>query len=369
MKWKPGRIPNSILFVIFLISMVFFAIVVHSRSPHKALFYEEKLKASRLTKQASVLIKEERLRLGIPIDPVNDPNGTGLIGHKYSPITTSSGVLEAKLTSTNPNMAALIVHYLKKLNLKEGDVVAIGWTGSFPAINIALLSALHTLGIKPIIITSLGSSMWGANDPQLTWLDMERVLRENGVLPYRSVYASLGGKDDVGRGLSPEGIELLKKAIDRNGVPLLYEEDIFKNVEKRLAIYRKTAGDKPIKAYINVGFGRASLGPEDALVYLKPGINRKLKSGEMPAWKSVSIEMLKEGVPVLNLIEINKLAAKHGLPVAPVPLPEPGEGKLFYEMRYSPVLAGIFAVILALLLVLTAGFDLSRYLIKKRGEP
>ncbi len=365
MKWKPGRIPDAVLFVIFLISIAFFVAVLLSESPRKAPYFDEKLKASQTMDRAMALIKEERLKLGIPIDPVNDPNGTGLIGHQFSPITSERGDLEEKLTSTNPNMAALMVKYLEKLKLKKGDVVAVGWTGSYPGLNLALLSALHSMEIEPIIITSLSSSMWGANDPQLTWLDMERIVQS--VLPYRSAAASIGGKDDIGRGLSPQGIELLKEAIERNGIPLLYEEDISKNVEKRLAIYREKAAGKPIKAYVNIGYGRASLGPLEAVEYIKPGVNRHIKK-ELLQWKSVAIEMLKDRIPVLNVVDIRMLAAKNGLPVAPVPLPRPGEGKLFYEMRYSPLLAGILAVVLAAILFGVASFNLTGYLLKRREE-
>ena len=96
----------------------------------------------------------------------------------------------------NPNFAAVVVEWLKELGVKSGDVVAVGASGSFPAMNIAVYAALHELGIEPIIISSTAASQWGANEPSFTWLDMEAVLRKSDVFPYKSVAASLGGVGD-----------------------------------------------------------------------------------------------------------------------------------------------------------------------------
>jgi hypothetical protein len=50
---------------------------------------------------------------------LNDPNRSGLIGEKYSLITTDRGDLTAKLTTLNPNISAIIVEFFKKANLKK----------------------------------------------------------------------------------------------------------------------------------------------------------------------------------------------------------------------------------------------------------
>ena len=71
--------------------------------------------------------------------------------------------------------------------------MAVSFSGSFPALNIAVLSAARVLDLHPVIISSVGSSMYGANQPEMTWLDMERILADKGLFPYRSNAASLGG--------------------------------------------------------------------------------------------------------------------------------------------------------------------------------
>jgi len=168
--------------------------------------------------QAENIIKEYRQQQGIFVDEENDPNKTALIGEKETLITTDRGNLTAKLTSLNPNLAAVIVDMFKQAKVKKGDKIAMSCTGSFPAMNIAVMSAAKVLGLKLVIISSVGASMFGANDPQFTWLDMEKLLYDKGIFPYRSVAASLGGGRDLGRGLNKTGRELISQAIERNQV-------------------------------------------------------------------------------------------------------------------------------------------------------
>ncbi len=47
--------------------------------------------------------------------------------------------------------------------------------------------------------------MWGANIPEFTYLDIESALYNEGLISSKTAYASYGGIDDVGRGLTPEG--------------------------------------------------------------------------------------------------------------------------------------------------------------------
>jgi poly-gamma-glutamate system protein len=168
-------------------------------------------------------------------------------------------VLEAKLTSVNPYFAALFVDYFHELKLRPGDPVAFAMTGSFPALNIAALAAAEELGLQAIPITSVGASMWGANDPKFTWLDMEKLLNDRGLLHTRSIAASLGGSNDRGRGLSPKGRDLLKDAVERCGIPLIHEPTLDEAILKRVELYDRASGARDIKAYVtSAGAPRAS---------------------------------------------------------------------------------------------------------------
>jgi poly-gamma-glutamate system protein len=364
MKWKAGRISDLVLLLLTIISISFFLLLEGSKSRHKSKYFEEKLRAAEYMKRGIDILKEKRLSLGIPIDLINDPNATGLIGHQTSPITTTRGDLSDKLTSTNPNIAALFVEFLKELKIKSGDTIAAGFSGSYPGLNLALLSACKSLDIYPVIITSIGSSMWGANDPQFTWLDMEKVLYEGGLFPWRSVAASIGGGNDIGMGLSREGIELVKEAARRNGVSLIEVKNLEESVERRIQIFEKYS--KNIRAYIRIGEGAFKIEETTKEERFPQGIIRKLKRGERVGVDILS-HFLSKGIPVINFQNIEDLAKKYGLPVSPIPLPEPGEGKLYYEIRYSTPLAALLAIVLGILLFAFIRFDLSRFLIQQRS--
>jgi hypothetical protein len=71
--------------------------------------------------------------------------------------------------------------------------------------------------------------------------------------------------------------------------------------------------------------------------------------------------MRERGVPVIHIGNPSQVAIDNHLPVAPVPLPEPGTGRLFFERRYSTVMAGAFALLLLGLLVMVVRYDVEWY--------
>ncbi len=343
------------------------ATVHEAQSP----LYEVKLRAARETARAFAFLKGQFLAHGFELDPVNDPAQTGLIGLEDSPITTSSGNLTAKLTSINPNFAALVVQFLHDAGVRPGDRVAVGMTGSFPALNVATLEAIRAMGAVPLVITSVGSSSWGANRPPWTWLDMEHELFEAGLIPARSLAASYGGADDVGRGLSPEGRALLDSAIVRNGIPRIHVLPLQRSVDLRMQRFREAAGGHPIRAYVNIGGGVASLGTSEVGTLLKPGLNRpeeRVFLRDLPV-QGVVYRFLEQGVPVVHLLEIGRLARQYGLPVAPAVTPEPGTGPLFWEEKYRLSVVVLLILLNGLLLFLLPRYDLVGRLLGHPEEP
>ncbi|MBD5784357.1 poly-gamma-glutamate system protein, partial [Francisella tularensis] len=125
--------------------------------------------------------------------------------------------LYANRSSVNPNMAAIFVEWLSELNLKEGDTGAVQATGSYPALYIAMLAAIKTLKLKPLIIFSAGASQFGANRPGFTWPDIYHNLVEKGVFDYDILGITLSGSHDNGYGMNPGAILKLNDAIKRNG--------------------------------------------------------------------------------------------------------------------------------------------------------
>lgn len=326
------KISTTTLIIIAILSYGMFFIVHFSVKIDK--WYRYKIGAAHLMSMAIEVIREKSVELGLQIDEITDPNKTGLIGPEYSSIVTDQGTLGVKLMSTNPNFAAVIVDLFKKAGLKRGDYIAIGYTGSLPAANIAVLAAAESMGLKPVIITSVSSSSFGATHPNFTWLDMENYLYNKGIISHRSVAASLGGKKDIAKDMPYETKKQLEAAIKRKKLIFIYEEgDINENVIKRLNIY-DTYAKGPIKCFVNVGGGHADLGSEKNDVLIPAGLSLK------PSWKGVVdkgviVKMAQRGIPIINLLNIRKLMTEYGLPVLPVPLPKGGEGRIFLEEGYK----------------------------------
>jgi len=346
------------LLLLLLISLALFLWVDNSRMFVKEKNYSEKLEAATIMQQASQLVKEYRLDQGIYLDEVNDPNRTALIGEKQTIITTDRGSLTAKLTSLNPNVAAVVIDLFIKAGLKQGDEVAVSWTGSFPAMNIAVMSAAKALDLELIPITSVGASMFGATDPDFTWLDMETFFNERGFFKYKSVGASIGGGGDLGRGLNITGRDLIQEAIERNNVPLVIDTSLERNINNKMKIYEESKQDK-IKLYVNVGGGLSSLGNSINGRLVSPGLHKHLNFKNIPL-KGTLFLFAEQRVPVIHFLDIDKLANNYDLPIAPNPIPEPGTGTMFRDERYNLTVTIIALILLLIAVMVVILFDHSQ---------
>ena len=375
MKYRPGRVHVMSLVALAVVGLALAAVAELSKSPVMQQYFSEKMEAVTLTRAGLDAIREARLGLGEPIDVDIDPNETGLIGGVMSLITTSRADREKKVAALDPNLAAVFVELLKLDGVGEGDLVAVAVTGAFPLLNAAVLAAIETVGATPVTITSVGSSSWGANDPDLTWLDMESVLIEQGILRHRSVAASRGGRVDLGRVLSAEGRALIDSAAVRNGVPLIDEPTLDESIARRMAIYEEAAGGADYAAYVNVGGGRASTGSRKAYKELRPGVSRNLGTNDLQS-RGTLFRMAQRGMPVLHVpsaeyfIKEGDLATdcltKDGdLVTTPTPLPEVGIGGIFFRDTYNVPLAGILTVLYGFLIFVVVRIDLKHYLFRK----
>ena len=268
----PAIQKTSTLVLLALLSMICFIISVSIRTIDVSGSYDAKVKAAKLMKNAMETLKDTRMESSVFIDIENDPNETGLVGSPFSLITTDEGDLDSKLTTLDPNFSAAIVDLMAQLNLVAKDTVAILMTGSMPGANIAVLTACKALGLHPISITSVGASQWGANQVDFTWLDMESILFKNDLIPSKSFAASIGGRNDMGRLLSPAGRKIIADNIKGHGIQMIRKDRLADNIQYRMDLF---SGFKPItdyKAIINVGGGVASLGTSFNLKLLPPGV-------------------------------------------------------------------------------------------------
>jgi poly-gamma-glutamate system protein len=304
---------------------------------------QQKLSAARLAERGMELIKEERLRRGHQLIRHFDPAGTGLIGDSMTLVTSVPGNLKAKQTSLNPNFAAALVQMLHDAGVREGDAVAVGCSGSFPALNVCVYAALETMRARPIIVASASASQFGANMPDLLWIDMERLLWERGLISFRAAASSLGGYEDRGLGMSHEARRLVVDAVRRNGLELLDSDSLAESIDQRARVYRQQSGGAPIRAYINVGGGAASVGRTEGKHRYRPGLNLEPPRGATEI-DSVITRFAKSGVPVIHLVEVGQLAADLGLPEAPQQRPAVGTGGVFQRAHYNRWLAAIVLV-------------------------
>ncbi|MBK6735893.1 MAG: poly-gamma-glutamate system protein [bacterium] len=347
MSWRLDRRRQLILLGLAVAALLMQVLLEYARVPVRQRDYDLKMAASQLASRAFTAVRVERGLHEGRVDLVNDPAGTGLIGPEFSLITNARGDLESKLTSVNPNFAALIVQYFRQAGLKAGDPVAVAVSGSFPALNICLYAALETMKLRPVVITSIGASMWGANDPQFTWLDMEALLAGKGIFTTRNTAATHGGGNDMGRGLSPEGRRLIEAAAARHGVPLLDATNIEEAITQRMTFWSEAQRGHAYRLSVNVGGGVASLGSSHNRLLLPSGLSYDLGDHNW-ARKGTLVLFAEQGVPVVHLLNVTRLAQDNGLPVAPDFLPQPGEGPLFQKDMYSFPLATVMLLIYSL---------------------
>jgi poly-gamma-glutamate system protein len=373
MKWREGPVPTWHLVGLAMLAVVVFWVAERTATQVQQPRYRTKLKAAQTAQLAQEAIRSEVRRRGLSVDLRNDPWETGLIGEERTVITSDRGVISAKILATNPNFAAAFVELLHRAGVDKGERVAIGVTGSMPGWNIAILSACLAVGAEPVLITSLGASDWGANRPDLTWLDMEAVVREAGIWPYKSCAASMGGGGDNGRGLSPEGRALLRKAMERNGVPFLEAGTLEDNIRMRMDKYKELAPPEGYAAYVNVGGGLASIGGAVNERLIPPGYSRRLPVANYSV-RAVINRMSDLQVPVINLSEVMTMAKRFELPLLVGPeAPEVGEGSLYFKGQYDVTMTAVLTAVLALIVFGVIRLDLKHYLVRRPrpapGEP
>jgi poly-gamma-glutamate system protein len=322
--------------------------------------YEAMISATRLATECMATIKAEALQRGIQIQRESDPTQSGLIGVWLSPVTSSYGSLGSKQTSVNPNFAAVVVKLLRQAGVQADDCVAVAYSGSFPAVNACVCAALQVIRARPVIVASAASSQWGANRPELLWIDMEAVLYRRGLIGFRSVAASLGGGNDRAERMPEEGRRMLRQAIERNSLPYLSAETLDRDVQQRMEIYQRHAAGRRIGAYVNVGGAIASNGPAEEGRWIGPGLTLKLPAGAVTEDSAMS-RFADAGIPVINLVDMYDLAPEFGLPWRPRTLPPVGEGRAYGHLRYNRPLAGVT------LAVIIGGLLIAAYLRRRSG--
>ena len=334
--FKPAIQKTRVLVILAIVNLLLFLWASNSTGKIEAPGHEYKIQAANRMKSAMTVLKETRYGENpVFLDAINDPNETGLVGPKFSHISTGEGDLDSKLSTLNPNFAALIVEIFLEAELTKGAKVAVSFTGSMPGANLAVMSACEVMEITPYIVSSVGSSHWGATSPDFTWIDMEKILVSQDKLTHQSIAVSYGGKSDAGGGMSPFGREQIYNAFERSGISKFIEvERLSESVQTRLDLYKESAHLNEYSAYINVGGGAASVGTLDQAREIPPGFSmpsdlKSIRDGSM------LMQFASMGVPIVHILNIRELCKKYGVKFAPVPFPPIGQGKLFEVYAYN----------------------------------
>src|SRR5262245_26622978 len=161
---------RSLAFVLAgLISIASYAVVVHipdGSIPGWVLTARRNAVKTAIDGQHA--LAAARQARGLPVN-AGDSFGTGLIGVASSPITTDLGTLASARTSSDPVFAAAVVQMLFEAGVRPGDDVAVGMTGSFPGFDLSVYAGIEAIGAKPLVISSIGSTEYGANEQTFTW--------------------------------------------------------------------------------------------------------------------------------------------------------------------------------------------------------
>jgi poly-gamma-glutamate system protein len=265
-----------------------------------------------LTKKWFSVVEEYKKEKGIRSDAVSNVPYSYMLGDDWSDITTTLGSLDAKETSTNPDFSALIVRLLHEANVSDGDKVGVILSGSFPSLAVSVLAALQTMKIDALVMSSLGASTYGANQPEATWLDIETALYKSGGLKFRSILVSAGAGDDNGKGLSPEGLADIQQAAYRNKVNLYTPSSLKESIDKRFEIFN----NNKITLLINIGGNETALGGCTHSLSIPNGLHSKLK-GCNDETRGLIIRMNELKIPVINMLDIKNLAVQYGIEVSP----------------------------------------------------
>lgn len=330
----------------FLLLCVFF--VERNKSLVRDSLYSEKYEAARRTERCFKAIRQEKIHRGIEIDTQYDINDTGIIGVEFNGITTTLGSLDAKRTSANPNFAAVMVDLMVKAGFKKGDNIAVNFSSSFPALNIATISACEVLDINPIIISSIGASTWGGNNLDFTYVDMEEFLFENGFIRNKSKAISPGGSGDMGKDMDSDVLDIILDRMKSYGKVIILEEDLKENIEMRYNLYWEDVEE--IHGFINVGGNIVAFGNTMDSVDLSPGI---IKRGRFQVDNRTGLVQLfdSKDIPIIHILNIKNLANRYGLEIDPNTPFILGKGDVYYAYEYPIRL--ILAIIFMTFIILT----------------
>jgi poly-gamma-glutamate system protein len=348
--YKNEKIDYIYIIIAFIILLLGSVLVFKTKIKTVNEYSNLQLQAAIIMEKSETFITEYIIKNEIEFE-VEDINNIGLIGPEWSELTTTPGNVDAKRTSLNPNFAALIVHYFIQADIKEGDTIAIGSSGSFPALLIATLSACKVMNIKANIIISFGSSMHGATRPDFNIATIVNILKKEGFFDFNLIAVSPGGKNDYGVGVLEEILysgtrDTVLTLCTQQNVEIIDFNDIEKSIQRRLELFGVDTS-----MFVNIGGASANLGTSAYTLDFPQGLVMSAPRIPISKTRGLTYEYATKGIPVLNLLNVRKLASENGLAYDPVPLSKAGEGDVYFTFVYNKILI-IFTIFFSILTIL-----------------
>ena len=114
-----------------------------------------------------------------------------------------------------------------------------------------------------------------------------------------------------------------------------YQENDGLFTAKDFADYKATSNGKPVKAFVNIGGATPNYGNTNASITYPNGL--VIDGPKIPDHpeRGLIFEYQNLGIPIIHLLNIRDLAVKNGLPIDSTPLPEIGEGGVYWRVAYN----------------------------------
>ncbi len=332
------KIPTFHLVLALAVLVITLILVLLTKEQVHTCYYESQIEAASLMQDCLDAIKNYVQANNISIEQ-EDLNQTGLIGPEISELTTTLGHEDAKRSTLNPNCAAMLVKYFEEAGLEAGDVVAVGTSGSFPGLAIATLCAANALHLEVRLIASYGASTYGATRVNFNIADILQLLKTTDLLDFNFLAVSPGGDGDCGvgayDGLLYEGTrDLVVSLGESSGVEFIDCQNLPQSIQRRLELY-----GKDVDLFVNIGGASPNTGTTSASLSVPEGLVTQFSDIPAGADRGLLFEYLSQGIPVINLLYVKGLMTANGLPFDPVPLPQVGEGGVYYTTGYKTYLA------------------------------
>ena len=175
-----------------------------------------------------------------------------------------------------------------------------------------------------------------------------RLLKEGGIVEYQLLAVSPGGNNDYGESaLFPDSRETIAQLAAQEGVEYIDYNDIEKSIARRLELF-----GEDVDCFVNVGGASVNSGTSAYTLDFPNGLVTDPPRIPTTPNRGLMYEYAARGVPVINMLNVRQMAADNGLAFDPVPLTQPGEGGVYYDIVYPVWVAVLAAVLMAAILIL-----------------